>query len=201
MTKKNIALLIIAAALIFSIQTSQYCNSTGCFDCFYRCQACIGLLSNQCTSCAQNYLFSNGTCTPCTQNCISCNAGVCETCSSGYYLAQSTGTCNACQEGAQTCTFSAVQQCKSGYYLLNSVCFFCVSNCLTCSTAYSCSQCQQGYYLPAQQTCSPCSVSQCSTCAADGTCSLCSKGYYGSNCTNQCMANCDICDQQACYQC
>ena len=75
---KNITyLLIINITLFISINCSQYCNSSGCFNCYYRCQACSSFMDNQCTSCTQNYLFGNGSCMPCTQNCISCAAGQC----------------------------------------------------------------------------------------------------------------------------
>jgi len=89
----------------------------------------------------------------------------------------------------------------SGYYLLHSVCYLCISNCLTCSNAYSCSLCDSGYYLTTLTTCSPCSVNNCASCLSDGTCSLCASGYHGTDCSSKCAANCDICDSNACYQC
>lgn len=189
---------------------NQYCNSTGCFDCHYRCLACTGPLPSECTLCTQNYVLSNGTCFPCSQNCLSClptpsastSIGTtCETCASGFYLSQSTNTCMSCPSGALSCTFSAVQQCQNGYYLLNSVCYLCISHCLTCSNAYACTQCLTGHYLTTLSTCSPCAIPNCSSCLSDGTCSLCASGFYGPNCSSLCPANCDICDSNACYQC
>lgn len=170
---------LIFFSIFFLSQASQFCNSTSCYPCYYRCLYCEGPLANQCTTCTQNYVLNdNGTCSSCSQNCISCSmtseGAVCETCASGFYLSQSTGTCKVCSEGAQTCTFSAVQTCKQGYYLLNSICFYCISNCLSCSDAYSCSLCRSGYYLTSQSTCSPCQISNCASCSSPGTsCSLC----------------------------
>ena len=119
----------------------------------------------------------------------------------GFYLSQSTSTCSPCPQGASTCTFSAVQQCQSGYYLLNSVCFFCLSGCMSCSNAYACNQCQSGYYLTSQNTCSQCAVANCASCDSNNNCFMCNPGYYGSNCTFVCPTNCDVCDGVSCYQC
>ena len=99
------------------------------------------------------------------------------------------------------CTFSAVQQCLPGYYLLNSACWLCLADCLTCSKAYSCSLCSDGFYLTSQSTCSACPVANCATCTSNGTCSLCNSGYYGATCSSICGINCAICDQSTCYHC
>jgi hypothetical protein len=202
MTLENPLVLCVFLALFLSYRANEFSNSTGTFPCYYRCLACSGPLPSQCSTCTQNYLMLNGTCSPCAQNCITCaTSSTCETCASGFYLSQSTGTCSACAEGAQACTFAAVQSCLSRYFLLNSACFYCVANCLSCSNAYACSLCQAGYYLTPQSACSPCAVTNCSSCASDGSCSLCNSGYYGASCLGTCPAHCDICDQSACYQC
>jgi proprotein convertase subtilisin/kexin type 5 len=176
---------ILLLYLILSLaQSAQFQNSSGTYNCYYRCQSCIDVFANTCTSCFANYILVNNTCVPCADNCLSCVAstGLCEACASQFYLSQSTWTCSLCPVGAQTCTFSAIQQCLPGFYLINSICLFCISNCQTCIDAYSCSICNSGYYLTSQQTCLPCQGSYCSSCDQTGTCSLCSNNRFGATC-------------------
>lgn len=52
-----------------------YCHSQTCLPCYYRCQSCSGPAPHQCVSCLQDYLYSQGSCEPCTANCLSCVAG------------------------------------------------------------------------------------------------------------------------------
>ena len=198
--------LIIILLALFAFRptsSSQFQNGSLTYDCFYRCQSCSDVGPSSCTSCYANYILNNNSCIPCADNCLSCVAatGLCQTCASQFYLSQSTWTCRPCPVGAQTCTFSAIQQCLPGYYLVNSICFFCISNCYTCSDAYSCQVCNSGYYLTPELTCSACLIAHCSSCDSSGTCSLCSNNRYGSNCDQLCPEFCQICDSSACYQC
>jgi hypothetical protein len=182
---------------------SQFSNGTGTFNCYYRCQSCNDIGPSSCTSCFANYILANGSCVPCGLNCLSCvgATGLCEACASQFYLSQSTWTCNLCPAGSKSCTFSAVQQCLPGYYLVNSICLYCISNCQTCSDAYTCSVCNTGYFLTNQLTCSPCVAPYCSACDQTGLCSLCSSNRFGQTCDLLCPSFCQICDNSICYQC
>ena len=68
-------------------------------------------------------------------------ASQCPDGTTGYNCAECPTGCDTCDTSVSTC-----DACTTGYYLdSSSVCNACPSNCLECSTPFSCTRCIPGY--------------------------------------------------------
>ena len=123
------------------------------------CSLCTVLNAQTCsstsiaTSCKGGYYLSSGSCNSCLLNCASCSsASDCSSCTTGYYLNSSILTCNPCPSGCASCnqfTPTTCTSCSNGYQLVGSSCtqVTCsIANCMHCSSALVCKQCNQYYY-------------------------------------------------------
>ncbi len=106
--------------------------------------------------------------------------------------------------------------CGQGFYLnAQQVCQACTPFCLTCSSV-GCSQCQLGYTLAPDFSCSPNCKVPCATCSSTNSaqCTSCLAGYSYDQTTNQCnpvttcTGPCNVCPytyvltaSQSCSQC
>lgn len=177
-------------------QLYQQANgSSVCLNCsIANCQSCALNQTGSvvCGTCAVGYSPVQNVCTQCLYPCVTCQnsttSNVCATCSTPFYLetATSSGQCIAnlvpfCTS-YNTTNSSLCANCSSGYsvnYTSNTCQFNCPTNCQTCSSNTTCTQCVSGTFLNANGTCLQCQVTGCSVCSADGsTCLTCFQGFY-----------------------
>jgi hypothetical protein len=148
---------------LFANSTSQACES-----CPNPCVSCS--LSNgtvRCLSCAEGYLYSNGSCV--------------YTCPWGEYgnYVNSTSQCLSCSAACSNCYISSntCSSCNSGYLLVNTTCQLMLS-------------CPSSYYVDTTlNRCLSCHY-PCATCEqTPNNCTSCSKGVLsGNTCLNACPA-------------
>ncbi len=90
-------------------------------------------------------------------------------------------SCSTCAsaEGCSTC-YDQMYLSTVGNKIICKVCYQLNNNCEKCISAQKCSQCTNGYYVNANNTCSPCSdfVSNCAFCKQNGTEKLCISCNY-----------------------
>jgi proprotein convertase subtilisin/kexin type 5 len=149
--------------------SNQYQNSISlvCINCSPYCLTCTSNSNSSCLSC-YNYMlrtyssvahtcdctpgyYDNGilNCSACASPCATCNGGSvynCTSCISGYSLIGSscmpTLVCsNYFWNGV------CVNTCPNTTYYGLNVCSYCINDCLTCTTASSCTSCQINFYL------------------------------------------------------
>ena len=134
-------------------------------DCPTNCTDCS---ATACTGCiTEHFLKTNGLCSPCGLECITCTSEeICTLCHSGYFV-DVNGKC--------------VTSCPDGYYEDSTDCKPCAHPCSTCNGAgaSACTSCQTGFYL------------HDSACSAN-----CPAGYYkNSGVCSSCTAPCNACDE------
>ncbi|XP_060601609.1 multiple epidermal growth factor-like domains protein 11 [Ruditapes philippinarum] len=145
-------------------------------ECTVGCQTCSG---STCTSCKSSYFLSNGLCSPCPQDCESCNS-------------------------YNDCTL-----CKPKKYGLHARCAFnCGGNCLSSEcddNTGDCTQCKPDFYgYQCQHNCSLCENERCDLRICS---SGCRAGYYDyksgiETYCETCPSNCKHCrDAKTCYNC
>ncbi|KRX07476.1 Insulin-like growth factor binding protein, N-terminal [Pseudocohnilembus persalinus] len=192
-----------------------------CDSCDSTCETCSGPASNECITCKfspQHYYMSTDsscyetcpdgyygsditipkTCVTCTSGCATCTSNSdCQSCSSGYYLANNscsttcpnglfqndaTNECDSCDSTCETCSGPASNECitcKSSpqHYFMSSD-----------SSCYE--TCPDGYYssdITNPKSCEPCDIS-CATCTSNSVCQSCNSGYFLTN--NSCQSSC-----------
>lgn len=133
-----------------------------------QCQKCMGSMSLQpeggvCKAgCPDAYYSNAGTCTVCSEPCITCSSPTaCLSCDSEHVL---KGT-------------SCVRDCQPSYFSIDdSMCMPCDSTCLSCDgpLSTSCLICKNGYFLK-DGLCVECS--SCATCNSSGYCLTCATGF------------------------
>lgn len=118
----------------------------------------------------QEKILNWGVCTPCPENCLSCDQlDTCSKCSSGYYLSSDSTKCldcdsdsyrTLCQECEAPTPSSGLMptclSCSAGLHIDpdSGVCRTCeqitmVPNCVECdASSRQCTKCGAGYYLP-----------------------------------------------------
>ncbi|ELP83881.1 protein serine/threonine kinase, putative [Entamoeba invadens IP1] len=175
-----------------------------CQKCEFPCLTCTSSTIYNCDSCVTNYYVDKRECKSCGTNCNSSfcfdNIG-CTKCNYGFYV--DNGVCNACDPTCKTCQQSsqptACLSCYEGYYLTNSAqesqCLKCDLNCAIdkCVNDVGCTQCLNGFYMSALNTCTLCD-SNCKTCDSISTfCTSCvtRKFLMNGKCVN-CDENCDL---------
>ncbi|XP_060574207.1 proprotein convertase subtilisin/kexin type 5-like [Ruditapes philippinarum] len=182
---------------------------------FTQCPVGYKLCSgSNCTICESSYFLSNDLCSPCPENCESCNTwNDCTLCKPDKYGLHARcsfncdGNClnNECQDDTGHCT-----QCKPGFYG-----YQCQYNCSLCENEHcdlrTCSSgCRAGYYeykTVVETTCLRC-PSNCKHCADGKTCYICNDGFhlYKFNDNVHCVScsqdtQCPDCFIQGCNQC
>lgn len=181
------------------------CAST-CLTCSIaidNCTSCSSPLlyySNQCIpSCPNGTTTINNSCQTCSPSCSQCsnNINYCTSCASPYFLNSITHQCVNSSSGCQNYTYANTT---------TNTCTQCVSPCLSCVTAASCSSCLHGYYFESVTTlcldvcplgwvgivdvCVRC-ISPCRYCQASAdNCTSCISGYYLNRFTSQCLLQC-----------
>ncbi|XP_060599303.1 proprotein convertase subtilisin/kexin type 5-like [Ruditapes philippinarum] len=180
-------------------------------ECSVGCQSCSGSI---CTSCESSYFLTNGLCSPCPENCESCNSyddcTLCKPNKFGLHV-RCTFTCEGnclnseCQDDTGDCT-----QCKTGFYG-----FVCQHNCSLCENERcdlrTClNGCKAGYYefkYGAETLCQTCPP-DCKHCTNGKTCFSCNDGFYlfkfndNVHCLSCFQENqCPDCFIQGCNQC
>ncbi|XP_060588803.1 cell death abnormality protein 1-like [Ruditapes philippinarum] len=175
------------------------------------CTLCSG---SNCTSCESSYFLSNDFCSPCPDNCESCNSwDECILCKSNKHGLHARcdfncdGNClnSECDDNTGDCT-----QCKPGFYG-----FQCQHNCSLCENERcdlrTCSSgCRAGYYeykTDVETICQNC-PSNCKHCTDGKTCYICNNGFhlYKFNDNVHCVScsqesQCPDCVIQGCNQC
>lgn len=138
-----------------------------CYAFINLCLECTGQGPSNvsCLSCPSGtYLSgSNDSCISCPDNCVTCNAGGCLNCTSGF------------NETAGTCVFLDTCQSFSG---MDSNCLDCTNSTSTdnvtniTTTTDLCMSCQAGYFLFQQTSCVSC-PSTCASCTSYFSCLTC----------------------------
>lgn len=154
-------------------------SETECSACSAQCTTCNGGPDN-CTSCLQGSVSTNGTCTvKCGENQFSFQ-GICVACSSSCYGCQYTPqNCLACASGYVKSGSICQKGCLSYqfYDASQQKCIACDSSCATCSTFNYCTTCANSAITPRGGVCSSCPY-PCSTCDQTGICTGCLSGFY-----------------------
>jgi hypothetical protein len=223
---------------------SCYDCPTDCSTCCenLECNTCptgTGLLNGRCILCAHlpGYFLSNGICAKCKENCRFCKSSTeCEQCMIGFGLPN----CERCEDNCAECTDCVCTKCKSDYFLssakdcvkcdqTNQVqvlltygnqCKSCPENCAKCGKEGHCYECNAGYYVLEDSSCTKCTNGnhflvnnikcakcddddKCELCLTSTKCKVCSPGYYlqaNGKCT--CTEYCTKCDNlNKCSKC
>ncbi|XP_060580860.1 proprotein convertase subtilisin/kexin type 5-like [Ruditapes philippinarum] len=178
-------------------------------ECSFGCQSCPGSI---CTSCESSYFLIDGFCSPCPEDCESCNSyDDCTLCKPNKYGFRCTVNCDGnclnseCEDDTGYCT-----QCKPGFYGNQ-----CQHNCSLCENERcdlrTCSSgCSAGYYeykTVVETTCQTC-PSNCKHCRDGKTCYICNHGFhlFKFNDNVHCLScfqdsKCPDCVIQGCNQC
>lgn len=187
---KQILLALAFTAVVYS----QTCSAS-----VTNCDTCVTGNQNACANCSDGFGLVAGACTACTDTgclecdttvavCTKCDAtlGYNETASSGdcackntHFFDTVTSTCKPCSNGCINCTSA-------------SVCFTCNTAANFATNGTSC-RCADGFYLNANNTCSPCTEfhAQCLTCTP-AKCSTCSGDYIVNTTGTNCVRKCNI---------
>ena len=97
------------------------------------------------------------------------------------------------------CYGSGCTRCQEGYFLYQTNCFRCPSNCITCSSEFTCTKCVQGRY---GNTCENICDNTCIDCVSSTQCIGCIPGRFGARCEITCPLACkDITCEQISGKC
>ncbi|NWX95910.1 PCSK5 convertase, partial [Nothoprocta ornata] len=185
-----------------------------CHLCHHTCLDCNGSEPNKCTACGTDrrgidrflyrgecregcppgHFHSERRCVPCAPHCQVCrDAGRCQRCARGYYLAQDachrhscgegevedpdSENCITCADGCQNCKWDDPRICMTciqNYYMYKNHCYkYCPENTYRDDISMKCVECP----------------SNCNTCGKD-ECDSCKEGFYllGGVCVSECGA-------------
>ncbi|EDR27922.1 protein serine/threonine kinase, putative [Entamoeba dispar SAW760] len=211
-----------------SCSKGYYLDNGMCYQCPIGCSSCSG--PDSCITCERNYgivvysgyswcspcttircsscqvgtYLSNGLCSACPNECMTCNTfNECTRCKDGYYL--ENGKCLHCANKLKGCTScditgSICYECTTRYRLSQGLCIGCPTESGEgvdmCNNKGWQTICQYGYADP-YGGCEKCNGGDaCLTCTyKENTCQSCKDGYYlNSN-------KCDKCDVLGCAWC
>lgn len=101
----------------------------------------------------------------------------CQTCGTGFVLANGGKECNSCPIGCLQCDASNnCVKCSLGSFAYQGQCMSCITGCETCSnTANSCTKCARTFTLNNGQ-CLAC-IDNCESCTQAGVCTKCNDKY------------------------
>lgn len=166
--------------------------------------------------------LAGGVCTACTdaagaalcQQCAADNTSCTKCVGAGNVNGLTDGLCAACSAGGTnvnciSCDGNVAQcaECKAGFFLSNSpgvkdtACTECelATGCIACSALKTCSQCEDGKGVSADETentCEPGTVENCKVFSTKDACTTCNTGFMKTSATvcDACPDNCDKCD-------
>lgn len=202
-----------------SCYNSQGLNVNTCINCTdTNALTCSTNNASYSLTCQLGYTAVNGLCTACADNCNKCNyngAGQCDSqgCAIGYTQFFASTTCVKCFFGCTSCSDlnpNICVSCGAYKYLSAGICQPCPTNCITCTTFFTCTNCIAGYAVYSDGSCKPppgppCvqydtsfNCIQCDTgatlsggvcsytlaCNVDATCVTCPYNYYISKTSN-----------------
>lgn len=154
-------------------------STTTCAPCSIQCTTCDGG-PNNCTSCLQGSVATNGTCTTkCGENEFSFS-GVCVACDESCYGCSVAPTnCQSCAAGYVRSGSICQKGCLSGQFFDagRQACANCPGNCASCSSANYCTVCSSPDISPRGGVCSSCPY-PCNTCDGSNACTSCLSGFY-----------------------
>jgi proprotein convertase subtilisin/kexin type 5 len=132
-----------------------------------------------CTSCINNYVFTNGQCATCSEgipNCANCRNCVCTRCEAGYYLLNAT-LCRSCSLAIPFCRIcngpDTCLQCEDGYYFDATL-----RRCMQSVAPLTSLECPEGTYRSKRGDCYDCYFN-CKNCIGPGQ-SMCTECYPNS---------------------
>ncbi|KAK2146603.1 hypothetical protein LSH36_595g03029 [Paralvinella palmiformis] len=197
----------------------QHCSSgytlksdkTGCLTtCPDNCTNCTtgdSTTTTKCTTCNDGYYVNNDACAVCPiDNCKTCTDGTCNDCVDNFYYNGSS--CNACNNNCAKCEVDNLNYqchaCEDGYYTdQHTICQKCFTDCATCTSGTTCTQCVIGKGLAADKlTCTDCAtltgITNCATCVdatsdTSAKCVSCTTGYTISDDAKECFISCYTC--------
>lgn len=172
-------------------------------DCVRFGEGCIKCNNNICQTCNVSSFMKDNYCVSCSVfgfNCLNCDSDRCTSCDGLL----ENGRCYSCSEIHKNCTSCSELVCKScldGYYLDQSKeCEKCsLNNCLKCSSANQCTNCEEDYALK-DGKCEP--KDHCSS-GTNDNCYSCGASYYLDNgkCV-KCPEGCTECGSPSyCWGC
>lgn len=191
----------------------QPCLVERCLTCFpgngYQCQACSTVWIDE-TSCLRKDPVVAGDCgVAYCDECIPTSAGVCNRCSA-WFTISSSGLCHSqCDvPNCQICYPALPDKCLlCGYGYTPDAQGNCVegsgcraAHCRVCnSNGFTCSECEEGYFLNAQGLCINCGLPNCAVCSStnSGRCATCNPNYKLEN--GQCVI--PPCNVPGCLYC
>jgi len=107
-----------------------------------------------------------------TKECSS--ASVSTKCNSGFYVV--SNACSACPSGADTCDATGCLTPLNGFYKDGTNCKACGLNVATCTSWFSASTCNSGYFKTSSGDCSRC-PNGASTCTSTSSATTCLSGF------------------------
>ncbi|CAK79598.1 unnamed protein product, partial (macronuclear) [Paramecium tetraurelia] len=120
--------------------TFTYKSNSKCLLCNSVCRTCNGPLVSKCSSCLQNYLLNNNTCTQTCPNLYDFETQKCvSTCGKKYELTDFKSCVTTCPKGYLKCTKN---------YGVN--CIQCNSRCTKCTSQTVCQACSKNNFLTFQ---------------------------------------------------
>jgi hypothetical protein len=174
------------------------CADSNCLSCdpsnISQCNACNErsvLKNGQCVTTCGNFFYENErVCTPCPENCLTCNKDKCFECSDSKVLLED----RECRSN-----------CPDGYVQKGKICIKCTSplDCKKCnpSNLDICTECYDPFLLQSGRCLSNCDekffakppkcescIKNCKKCKDQYTCNKCENGFFLKN--NQCVADC-----------
>lgn len=178
-----------------------------CYSCNEQQSGCLRCTTyDKCEACFSNYFLNTQTsqCSPCTEPCETCKdeATKCTSCKDGYGLDNSTNKCFTCPANCRHCDSNQCTECNDKFYLSGSSCLPCEkSQCLKCSNAETCTDCEIGFYVDNENSCSSCGEN-CVECTSE-KCTICKHEFYpaeGTSC-KPCAEVCSECSGPTAQDC
>lgn len=203
------------------------CQNETCKSCFAnnlnKCDRCLPpfkLKNGECVpDCEEEYFAKNAAayglvCTPCVDNCGSCNNDyVCITCLPGYYL-YNEKCIQDCPEGTivkdnecVSCEDSKCTKCETGDL---SYCVSCLPPFVNDGNGSCVLVCPNGQFVNDLDQCEKCKDKHCNSCSGSNNCVLCEPEYnlIGDICVKYCPdgytalnGECKACEDSKCKSC
>lgn len=186
-----------------------------CQNCDKACLTCTGSSSNDCLSCAPNYISDGKSCVKSCPSGKYAENNYCQVCSSECEMCQGPGpnACTSCNAGYYLFNSSCISNCPIGTFEYQTICENCPKNCESCESN-ECSLCLNGFYLYNGECvkcdigCKSCIFTHCEECfesyeLIDGECKFkCgSREFYFNESCAPCHSSCYSCDGPLAYDC
>lgn len=159
-------------------KSGYYLDGTQCLPCHSSCLECTSI--STCSKCNSAFFFYDNFCFPfCPQGTFLVPyANYCEIChTSCKNCSHSFDRCFFCISTKYLFDYQCLDTCPIGWYAdENRICRACKPECLTCTNSFTCSSCQNGYYMNGS-ICSLCHPF-CLECNSFSVCSKCIYPFY-----------------------